>query len=77
MAIQNQTIVPSDADRTTMSEVTNHDITFTAVNTTTSSTPASKPGIKKKKGAKPKLSAKEKKERNVNIWSLFIYLIGY
>lgn len=55
------------ADRTSMTDVTDAEMTY-AGNTTTTNTsgPSSKAGsAPKKKVAKPKLSAKEKKERGV------------
>lgn len=65
-ALQAPIPVYNDGDKTTITEITDHDTTF-AANTTTAT--ASGPSVKKtikKKGAKPKLSAKEKKERNVS-----------
>jgi hypothetical protein len=51
-----------------MTETTEHEMTFAANTTTTTaiSGVSAKSAVKvKKKGAKPKLTAKEKKERNV------------
>lgn len=68
-AIQNPPALYSDADKTTMTEATETDTTFTA-NATTLTAISGSSGkaatkVVKKKGAKPKLSAKEKKERSV------------
>lgn len=52
------------ADRTAMTEATEAEITYTANTTTNTSGPIKSGGTKKKAG-KPKLSAKEKKERSV------------
>jgi hypothetical protein len=61
----------ADMDKTTMTETTEHEMTYAANTTTTTalSGASSKSGGKmvKKKGAKPKLTAKEKKERNVRL----------
>lgn len=70
-AMQNSPIPDLDVDKTTITETTEHDMTF-AANTTTAtaiSGVSGKPGVKmvKKKGTKPKLTAKEKKERNVRL----------
>lgn len=63
------------ADRTALTEVTDAEMTYT-INATTSSSgntikTATGTGPKKKPG-KPKLTAKEKKERSVNAFSLFV-----
>jgi len=71
-AIQSPPTLYADIDKTITTETTEtteHEITY-AANTTTAtaiSGASGKSGVKmaKKKGAKPKLTAKEKKERNV------------
>ncbi|KAF9460447.1 hypothetical protein BDZ94DRAFT_1265916 [Collybia nuda] len=55
------------ADRTAMTEATEAEITYTANTTTNTSGPIKSGGITKKKAGKPKLSAKEKKERSLEI----------
>jgi len=65
----------------TMTETTEHEITY-AANTTTATTisgASDKSGVKmvKKKGAKSKLTAKEKKERNVRQTAHFQTLVLY
>jgi len=75
----------ADIDKTamaeTMTETTEHEITY-AANTTTATTisgASDKSGVKmvKKKGAKSKLTAKEKKERNVRQTAHFQTLVLY
>lgn len=59
-----------DMDKTTYTENADYDTTFaTTANTTTMSTTTTttKPPAKTKKKVKPKLSAKEKKERSVSM----------
>ncbi|KIM86127.1 hypothetical protein PILCRDRAFT_334292 [Piloderma croceum F 1598] len=68
-AIQSPPTFSADTDKTTMTETTEQEMTY-AANTTTAtalSGASGKSGMKmvKKKGAKPKLTAKEKKERNI------------
>lgn len=60
-----------DADKTTMTETTETNTTMTANTTTVVGTSSTGKKVLKKKGVKPKLSAKEKKERNVCL--SFIY----
>lgn len=62
------------ADRTAMTEVTEAEMTYAGNITTSTSaqTVKSAPGAKKKV-AKPKLSAKEKKERSVHLFFLFCF----
>jgi DASH complex subunit DAM1 len=65
-----------DADKTTITETTEHEMTYAANTTvaTTVSAASGKSGTKtvKKKGGKPKLTAKEKKERNVRVCLLLV-----
>jgi DASH complex subunit DAM1 len=65
------------ADRTTMTEVSSDaEMTYTANGTTSNSGHAVKTGMGlKKKPGKPKLSAKEKKERSVCALALYCRLI--
>jgi DASH complex subunit DAM1 len=67
-AIQSPPTPYADIDKTTVTDTTEHD----AANTTTAtalSGASGKSGVKmvKKKGVKPKFTAKEKKERNVHL----------
>lgn len=60
------------ADKTGITECTEAETTYTAANVTTMTTvsaqASTKPGaVAKKKGAKVKMTAKEKKERSVNL----------
>ncbi|TFK34516.1 hypothetical protein BDQ12DRAFT_613537 [Crucibulum laeve] len=56
------------ADKTAMTDATEADMTYANTTTTTASAQSStKTGIPKKKGVKPKLTAKEKKERSIQI----------
>ncbi|KAJ6557277.1 hypothetical protein DFH09DRAFT_1037357 [Mycena vulgaris] len=55
-----------EAELTKTMEQTEMDITYAGLTTTNASVPSSKPGAKKKPG-KPKLTAKEKKERSIEI----------
>ncbi|KAF7983423.1 hypothetical protein HWV62_12861 [Athelia sp. TMB] len=68
LAALQTTLPPSDfdADKTTMTEVTESNTTMTA-NTTTATGTSTGKKVMKKKGAKPKLTAKEKKERDLFI----------
>jgi DASH complex subunit DAM1 len=60
------------ADRTTMTEVTDAEMTYIANGTTSTSVHAVKPGTgPKKKSGKAKLTAKEKRERSVCVLFLF------
>ncbi len=69
-------IANSAADKTT---VTDGDMTFAGNTTTATGTSMQKSGIPaKKKGGKPKLSAKERKQRNVSVIfrNTFRFLVG-
>ncbi|KAJ7505497.1 hypothetical protein B0H11DRAFT_1708588 [Mycena galericulata] len=55
-----------EAEITKTMEQTEMDITYTGLTTTNASAPSMKSGLKKKPG-KPKLTAKEKKERSIEI----------
>ncbi|KAJ7729650.1 hypothetical protein DFH07DRAFT_849618 [Mycena maculata] len=55
-----------EAEITKTMEQTEMDITYTGLTTTNASVPSNKSGVKKKPG-KPKLTAKEKKERSIEI----------
>lgn len=59
-----------EAELTKTMEQTEIDITYAGITTTNASVPSSKPGAKKKPG-KPKLTAKEKKERSVRLSPAF------
>ena len=67
-AIQKPSTPYTDADKTTLTETTEQEMTY-AANTTTATAISGKSGGKmvKKKSGKPKLTAKEKKERNVRL----------
>lgn len=61
---QAQAAAAREAELTKTMEQTEMDITYNGLTTTNASVPSAKPGVKKKPG-KPKLTAKEKKERSV------------
>jgi DASH complex subunit DAM1 len=70
-ALRNPPNVNADVDKTVMTETTEPEMTFEANTTTTTTATSGVSGksatkVVKKKGAKPKLTAKEKKERNVS-----------
>ncbi|KAF7346121.1 hypothetical protein MSAN_01838800 [Mycena sanguinolenta] len=59
-------VAAREAELTKTMEQTEIDITYTGITTTNASVPSAKTGVKKKPG-KPKLTAKEKKERSIEI----------
>ncbi|KAJ7366655.1 hypothetical protein DFH08DRAFT_835084 [Mycena albidolilacea] len=63
---QAQAAAAREAELTKTMEQTEMDITYNGLTTTNASVPSAKPGVKKKPG-KPKLTAKEKKERSIEI----------
>ncbi|KAJ6610691.1 hypothetical protein B0H10DRAFT_2059133 [Mycena sp. CBHHK59/15] len=56
-----------EAEITRVMEQTETDITYAGFTTTNTSAPSNKSGVVKKKPGKPKLTAKEKKERSIEI----------